>query len=585
MRKSSLTLGVMLLAGSAGCDMLRPTLTVKVKAVLPCDQGNALDGVGLMQIKTVDEDGATESVTAKKSGGSAKLQNLTVADGMNVFISGFPGEDPGAVDGVPSAVGAVGPLDLKKYSDANRFPAARSYPEGNNATVSVPMGRVNSFASTTDVSNNTCSGLGQGRHAHTATFSRSTGTVILIGGFAYAQDGAEAFVPRERTVEEYDPVTGTFSVPEIPSQFVPLMQRAYHTATELPDGTILVWGGIGPEGTGDRVSPRAVSFVLNPSDWSITQLAAAQGFQIKRFNHQATLTRSGSLVVMSGGCGCKGTLTDDRIKAGDCPAVTETCTDGQPRVGAVDIFDTTTKTVQTLRNGLLDKPRAFHTATALEGEIVVIAGGDDGVAPVREVEVFRGQSMPTLIKPVTDSLDTAAVTHAAAVALNSQDCTFLIPQHPVNAECVLITGGCLALPTNGTCSMVQSGSTIVDFGKIAGARKETGPAGNRSRWGHQAFYLPGGNNMVMVAGGDFDVQAADSLPISAELLRRQANMGAGPPPFAPAPPPMMVDARMRYAAAMFPSGLIMLSGGVDPTATGATRRSLSSAEFFFFPFE
>ncbi len=288
---------------------------------------------------------------------------------------------------------------------------------------------------------------------------------------------------------------------------------------------------------------------------------------------------------MSGGCGCKGTLTDDRIKAGDCPAVTETCTDGQPRVGAVDIFDTTTKTVQTLRNGLLDKPRAFHTATALEGEIVVIAGGDDGVAPVREVEVFRGGSMPSLIKPVTDSLDTAAVTHAAAVALNSQDCTFLIPQHPVNAECVLITGGCLALPTNGTCSMVQSGSTIVDFGKIAGARKETGPAGNRSRWGHQAFYLPGGNNMVMVAGGDFDVQAADSLPISAELLRRQANMGAGPPPFAPAPPPMMVDARMRYAAAMFPSGLIMLSGGVDPTATGATRRSLSSAEFFFFPFE
>jgi hypothetical protein len=573
-----------------GCTQFPPPINVKVKAVLPCDQPDALEGVGIMQIRAVDEGGKETKTQGTRSSGKATLKDLTIADGTTLFINGFPGEDTSAVDGIPSAAGVSVPLQLATFQKSKKFPAARNYPDGTSATIAVPMGKVNTFASTTDVDSNSCSALGQARHGHTATFSSTIGKVVIIGGFSYAaSDGAEAFVPRDRAVELYDPATGTFEAADVPSNIQAAMQRAYHTATALPDGTILVWGGIGAEGTAasPTLSARQLSFVLNPSDFSITPLGPGQGFSLKRFNHQATLLKSGVAVVMTGGCGCKGSLTDDKIKAGECPSVTDTCSDGQlPRVAAVDIFDTASKTIRTVTTGVLDKPRAFHSAVALASDFIVIVGGDDGQAPVKEVEIFRYASgQPTLIKPVSDKLDSSAVTRASAVAISSTDCTLLVPTHPADTECVLLTGGCLSLPNGDTCSMVQSGSTLIDMGKMAGSRKETGPAGNRARWGHEAFYLPSGNNMVMVAGGKFDVQPGDNIPISAEVLARRPATGGGPTPFAPAPPPFMKHARKRFASTVFPSGQVLFTGGVDSASTGTTRTSLSSAELFFFPFQ
>ena len=594
MKRKAMGVAVLGLLMVGGCDLLQPKLSVNIKAVVPCNQGNALDGVELLEIEAVGGDGVGQIARGRRSSGKATVAGLNVTDGTTVFMSGFAGSGVPSDGDLPIAAGATAPLNLLSQTTGQKFPAARKYPE--NGTVYVPMGRVGSFGRTTAGESGECTALSQGRHGHTATFSSAVGRVVIIGGLAYAEsDGTETFVPRARALEVYDPNTGRFEIPEVPGNIAPLMEPAFHTATELPDGRILVWGGIGPEGnTGAQVSARAVSFVLDPSNWNVTQLGPATGFSIKRFHHTATLTDNGVSVIMVGGCGCKGQLTDADIKAGRCPAVTDTCNGEQARVAAVDVYDIPGNHITTLATGVLAKPRAFHSAVKIGVSItqgvqrrLVIVGGDDGIAPVREVELLQAEpsvAFVTGLSSAPESLETKAVTHAAAVSIPSDDCTLLDSSHPVGSDCVVLTGGCLALPQDGNCAMVQSTATIIDYGRQPGQRVLDGPVHYRSRWDHAAFFLPRGSAMIMAAGGNFPVDANDVAPgVSVEVVRRQGGAG-GVTPFAPSTPPFMEKPARRFATAQFPSGQMMFVGGVKSNATVNDRRSQAEAELFFFPF-
>jgi hypothetical protein len=606
MQRSHVILAVLLPVLAAGCDQLKPKIVVNLEVIEPCDQ-QSLSNVATMQVIAEDGDGKVTPTQVSRSSGAAKL-NIDISDGTQVFINGYEGDvssDPSVITRVPLAAGASVPMNLEAYQASNRFPAARQYPAsqggtpwaGSNASIRVPVGKVNSFASTTDASAGSCSQMVQGRHGHTATFLSESGLVVIIGGLTYAQDGAETFVPKDRAIEVYDPLDGTFSTPSMGPEWLPLMQRAFHTATALPDGSVLVWGGIGPEGDGTRVSPRAISFVLKISSEGSVQvgtLAAAQGFSIKRFHHQATLTRSGTAVVITGGCGCVGgTLSAAQIKAGMCPSSTETCTDGMPRVAAVETYDAHSGNITQLSTTLF-KARAFHNAVALEGELVVVVGGDDGTSPVRDVEVYQGGGQPRLLSPPQDSLDVGAVTHAASVVLNASDCASLLPAH-VGGECVMVTGGCLeplqyaGSPLVGTCNTVRTTATILDFdpGLAGGSRRKEGPTLMRARYGHGAYVLPQGRHMVMLAGGRFALDGGggtppDTVPVSAELLSRVGQPGARP--FNAAS--FMVTPRLRFASTVFQGGQVLLTGGVPslPNATTPAATSLGSGELFFFQF-
>lgn len=609
-----------LLAG--GCDRLAPKISMKVKFVEPCDQ-KALDSVGTMRVLAEDEEGHTSSNQASRSKGKLTLTDVDISDGTTLFASGYAGDvatDPNALNKEPVTAGAGVPLALETFTKDHAFPklAARTYPEGggtgplgNDAeTIHIPVGRVFSFATSTNASNRSCSSMVQGRHGHTATFLGKANKVLIIGGLTYAQDSVstETFVPKDRAVEVFDPTTGTYEALDTGSM-QPLMQRAFHTATALPDGSVLVWGGIGPEGDGTKVSARAISFVLALSEGGsveIRTLSAAQGFNVKRFHHQATLLRDGSKVVLTGGCGCVGTsLSAAQIKAGMCPAASDTCTtEGtsgavQARVAAVEVYDVASGSISAA-NTVLSKPRAFHTATAIDGGLVVIAGGDDGVEPVLAVEVFRsrGPSGPTVL-PVTDSLSaTNRATRAAAVALSHEECSSILSDHPEDTagECVLITGGCSVLPafqvpggkaTEATCAEVRTASTIIDMARASGERIKDGPALLRKRWDHQAFHLDRGNQMVVLVGGRFaeeDAQgAADDPPIAGECLSRSNKTSERGRPFKL--PVVMKNPRRRFATAIFPSGQLMVSGGVPPTFDSTVEpASISSGELFFFPF-
>jgi hypothetical protein len=122
--------------------------------------------------------------------------------------------------------------------------------------------------------------LGTRRDGHTATLLPD-GRVLVVGG--YGDDGYLA------SVEVYDPALGIWSpVDELSTA------RWYHTATLLPDGRVLVAGGFGIEGA------LADAWLYDPtaapgSAWSPTgTMITSRGM------HTATLLPDGRILVVGG---------------------------------------------------------------------------------------------------------------------------------------------------------------------------------------------------------------------------------------------------------------------------------------------
>jgi hypothetical protein len=77
------------------------------------------------------------------------------------------------------------------------------------------------------------------RYAHTATILGS-GKVLVAGGFLCTKPG---YYDAIASAELYDPASGTFTATGSLSA-----ERVYHTAAMLPNGKVLLAGGVGLSG-------------------------------------------------------------------------------------------------------------------------------------------------------------------------------------------------------------------------------------------------------------------------------------------------------------------------------------------------
>jgi N-acetylneuraminic acid mutarotase len=169
------------------------------------------------------------------------------------------------------------------------------------------------------------------RDNHTATLLPD-GRVLVAGGL-------NRFGPGLASAEIYDPRTATWST-------VARMRtgRYHHTATLLKDGRVLVVGG-GRTVHGERVFLSSAE-IYDPvrNTWR-----SAGRFPIKRANHTATLLGDGRVLVAGGGDRAPGFTSDAEIY--------------NPR------------TNRWSRAPRMPEPRGFHTATLLASGQVLIAGG------------------------------------------------------------------------------------------------------------------------------------------------------------------------------------------------------------------
>ncbi len=185
------------------------------------------------------------------------------------------------------------------------------------------------------------------RHGHSATLLPN-GTVLVAGGY-----------DRDRSVsaELYDPVRGTWTATgNLAEPF------GGHTATLLPNGTVLIVGGDVPRGPGAAGSAHAAVYDPAVGTWTATG-----SMETARLGQAAALLPDGRVLVSGG------------RSYGARQA---------PTYASAELYDPATRTWTATAD--MTSARAGHTATTLaDGRVLVVGGVNDrGGDPLASAELF-----------------------------------------------------------------------------------------------------------------------------------------------------------------------------------------------------
>jgi N-acetylneuraminic acid mutarotase len=177
------------------------------------------------------------------------------------------------------------------------------------------------------------------RSHHTATLLPD-GKVLVVGGSG-SRSGSGTGYDALSTAELYDPASGSWTATGNLNE-----ARTYHTATLLPDGSVLVVGGLNSAG-----SSLASAELYDPSSgsWTVTgQLIDA------RVNHTATLLPDGKVLVVGGN------------PTPESPAF----------LASAELYDPNSGS-WTATGGMIEA-RQGHLAALLRDGTVLVAGGSGG---------------------------------------------------------------------------------------------------------------------------------------------------------------------------------------------------------------
>ena len=284
------------------------------------------------------------------------------------------------------------------------------------------------------------------RSDYSMTLLRS-GKVLVAGGEKNYSNGLSLNIP-----EIYDPATGVFTT-AAPALFY----RTRHTATLLPDGRVLIAGGMryNPSTGGSAIV--ATTELYNPVSGTWTQ---GTSMRYPRYRHTATVLPSGK-ILMAGG------FTYNGRYVARAPA---------------ELYDPATTTWSSA--GVLIVPRGRHTATLLPDGKVLIAGGwevDEPTMPaLQSVEIFDPETLRwTLAAPLLQ----ARVASAASLLPNGKVLVTSGYKYPWSAE--LYDAGVGSSPAMqpqiASISRLVTGSPVVVTGaKFRGVSEGSGGGQNSS---------------------------------------------------------------------------------------------------------
>jgi hypothetical protein len=327
---------------------------------------------------------------------------------------------------------------------------------------------------------------------HTATLLPN-GKVLIAGGvFLYSTS-----VSVSASAELYDPATGTFRATGNMTT-----ARAWHTATLLPNGKVLIAGG---ESNGASLSSAEL---YDPSEGTFISTA---DMTAARAAHTATLLNNGRILMAGGVLAC--------------------CVPYGDAVNSAELYDPSTGTFA--QAAKMTSARCQHKATLLaDGEVLIVPGGDCGDPP------FSAE----LYAPETGRFSFTSGPYSSGDASTAS----------------LLTNGrvLLTLECNdgaGECAALYDAST--------GTFAATGPM-STARGDSTATLLPDG--IVLVDGRDYSLGGTDNAD-----LYNPATGTFSPVAIAS---PLVPDG---HTATLLPDGTVLLAGGsygAGPTAGAAIYR-------------
>ena len=293
----------------------------------------------------------TETFSVAAGGGT--IRNLPHGEGWQIFVRGFL-DVAGAESNTVRVFGATPLFDLQS---------------GDDVRLGVQLGLADC------VMLNTHSGAFRRDGGNEELFIRRVGTasgvmpdgrVLITGGADVSAEGRENKL--YDVVEIYDPTVGQFFVAPFRLQ----RARAYHTATLLPNGQVVVFGGLGV-GSDNALQVSAEVEVIElstPSNAvSLAAVVAPEGFE--RYAHTATLIDLGS----------------DRVSVAFVGGISG---GGRPLASVMRFFPGDggdARTGRFVQQGDMRLARAFHSATRLpRGDAPLAVAG--GIGPDDEVHAL-----------------------------------------------------------------------------------------------------------------------------------------------------------------------------------------------------
>ena len=405
------------------------------------------------------------------------------------------------------------------------------------ATKFVSALRVVGFASSGSMS--------QARTNHTATLLND-GRVLVAGGVNVADDKlrgirtAEIYCPDPyilpatplRTLAEWCPngvgkfsPAGRHNTTQIGAGNM-VQARAFHTATLLPDGRVLLAGGY--NGSDSKTSTAEIYDTTDPVLDQFTAVGSMPSIAVA--GHTATLiTKTNkALVLVVGG----GSATSQ-------------------------LYDPVTKTWSL--SGSMTGPRLNHTASLLvSGTKVFVAGGIDlqgktlQTTTIYDIGIGKFSDGPTMLAP--RQLHTASAIPSSPTVPNGK---------------VLLAGG-----TGGSNNTVAISplAEIYDPTNLTMPFVSAGFKSNTGRFSHSASALGTANapdGRVLIAGGSVGIACGQVLAAS-ELYTLGFASGAA-----------MTAARVSHTATVLKDGRVLIAGGIG--VAGSTCAPLNTTEIWNAP--
>ena len=337
------------------------------------------------------------------------------------------------------------------------------------------------------------------RAAHTATLLPDGTVLVVDGGFFDIDD----LLTPIAAAEVFDSSLDRFGTP-----LKTLVDREFHTATILQNGKVLIAGGSASDTSAELYDPSTGGFVKTGS------------MAVPRLGHTATLLTDGRVLVVGG--------SSD---------------------GGAEIYDPVTETFEA--TGSMAAVRSGHTATMLSGGKVLIVGGKTDF--VQTIVTTTALASTELYDPQSGSfspsasLSTARTGHTATLLSNGT---------------VLVVGGANSVPLESTEIYDLSTGRFVPGANMAVPRTN-----------HAATVLP--NGTVFVVGGIPEVPPvyAGYAPTStAEIYDPSSNsfVQTG----------SMADGRFWHSATLLGDGRVLVVGGGHSDAPLCCSDSVATAETY-----